>query len=165
MSLPRYSARLLEKHTHPYILCIIDMQPFGFNNSNLVLPNVLRLVRRAVADQAFIVISHYKKCGATHPHIIQKLNAYPHQASIWHGKNDKSKPIQMALAAERIFVRQIKVCGVNTEYCVKATVHGLAKKYNKPIKVIEKACHGTDGNIITSALHQMRTAYWNVEVV
>jgi nicotinamidase-related amidase len=158
----RRSTRLSNKHIHPYVLCIIDMQPIGFNNSNLIIENVLHLVKEAIINKAFIVIAQFKRCGETNINIINELHNYPYKKYIWHNKNDKSKPIQEAL--KNIFVREMKVCGVNTEYCVKDTVHGLAKKFHIRIKVIEKACNGTD-RIIEEALHKMRTFYRNVEVV
>ena len=160
----RRSIRLLNKHIHPYVLCIIDMQPVGFSNSNLIIDNVLQLVRQAIIDKAFIVIAQFKGCGNTHTNLITAMQTYPYKEYVWHNKNDKSKPIQEVLYSLNIFVRQIKVCGVNTEYCVKDTVHGLAKKFHIPIKVIEKACNGTD-RIIEEALHKMRTFYRNVEVL
>jgi hypothetical protein len=160
----RRSVRLAHKHIHPYVLCIIDMQPVGFGNSNLIIEPVLQLVSEAMLDKAFIVIAQFKGCGETHIHIRAALQTYPYKAYVWHNKNDKSKPIQDVLHRVNVLVRQIKVCGVNTEYCVKDTVHGLAKKFIMPIKVIEKACNGTD-RIIEEALHKMRTFYKNVEVL
>jgi len=160
----RQSIRLSNKHIHPYILCIIDMQPVGFDNSNLIIENVLQLIREAIVNKAFIIIAQFKGCGETNINIINEIQKYPHKKYIWHNKNDKSKPIQEILNSLNIFVRQIKVCGVNTEYCVKDTVHGLAKKFHIPIKVIEEACNGTD-RIIEEALHKMRTFYRNVEVL
>lgn len=161
----RRSARLANKHFHPYVLCVIDMQPAGFNNANIIIANVLHLIREAILRKAFIVIAQFKHCGETHPQIISEIADYPHKAYCWHIRNDKSIPIKTLLDARRIFVRQIKVCGVNTEYCVKATVHGLTKKYYIPIKVIENACNGNDYLILAAALHKMRTAYINVEVI
>jgi len=158
----RRSIRLSNKHINPYVLCIIDMQPIGFSNSKLIIENVLQLVREAIVNKAFIVIAQFKGCGETHINIINAIQNYPYKEYVWHNKNDKSKPIQEAL--KNIFVREMKVCGVNTEYCVKDTVHGLAKKFHIPIKVIEKACNGTD-RIIEEALHKMRTFYRNVEVL
>jgi nicotinamidase-related amidase len=160
----RRSIRLADKHIHPYVLSIIDMQPVGFSNSTLIIENVLHLVREAIIDKAFIVIAQFKGCGETHINIINEIQKYPYKEYVWHNKNDKSKPIQEILNLINIFVRQMKVCGVNTEYCVKDTVHGLAKKFHIPIKVVEKACNGTD-RIIEAALHKMRTFYRNVEVV
>ncbi len=160
----RRSIRLANKHIHPYVLCIIDMQPVGFSNSNLITDNVLQLVREAIADKAFIVIAQFKGCGDTHLTLINEMQTYPYKEYVWHNKNDKSKPIQEVLHSRNIFVRQMKVCGVNMEYCVKDTVHGLAKKFYISIKVIEKACNGTD-RIIEEALHKMRTFYTNVEVL
>ena len=160
----RRSSRLSNKHIHPYVLCIIDMQPVGFNNSNLIIENVVQLVRAAVVDKAFIVIAQFKGCGETHVNIVRAIEKYPYKEYVCHHKNDKSKPIKEALNRHSIFTRQMKVCGVNTEYCVKDTVHGLAKKFYIPIYVIEKACHGTD-RIIAEALHKMRTFYRNVKVL
>jgi nicotinamidase-related amidase len=146
---------------HPYVLCIIDMQPDGFTNSNFIIENVLQLVKQAITNKAFIVIAQFKGCGETHLNIVNEIQNYPYKKYIWHNKNDKSKPIKAALT--RIFVRQMKVCGVNTEYCVKDTVHGLAKKFPIPITVIENACNGTD-RTVEEALHKMRTFYRNVNV-
>jgi len=160
----RRSRRLLNKHIHPYVLCIIDMQPVGFSNSNLIIDNVLELVREAVVKKAFIVIAQFTRAGETHQNIRNELETYTYKAYVWHNKNDKSKLIQEALKKRTIFVRQIKVCGVNTEYCVKATVHGLSQKFHIPIQVIEKACNGTD-RTIEEALHKMRTFYRNVVVI
>jgi nicotinamidase-related amidase len=160
----RRSIRISNKQIHPYVLCIIDMQPIGFYNSNFIIENVLNLVREAIANKAFIVIAQFKGCGETHINIINEIHEYPYKEYIWHNKNDKSKPIQEVLKNHNIFVRQIKICGVNTEYCVKDTVHGLAKKFHIPIKVIENACNGTD-RIIEEALHKMRTFYKNVDVL
>ncbi len=160
----RRSLRLSNKHIHPYVLCIIDMQPIGFGNSKIIIENVLELVRKAVVDKAFIAIAQYKGCGETHINITNELQHYPYKEYVWHNKNDKSKPIQEALNSRKVFVRQMKICGVNTEYCVKDTVHGLSKKFHIPIKVIENACNGTD-RIIEEALYKMRTFYRNVEVL
>jgi nicotinamidase-related amidase len=160
----RRSIRLTNKHFHPYVLCIIDMQPVGFSNSTIIIDTVLHLVREAIQNKAFIVVAQFKCSGATHVNIINEMHDYPYKQYVWHNKNDKSKPIKEVLNHLNIFVRQIKVCGVNTEYCVKDTVHGLSKKFHVPIKVIEKACNGTD-RIIEEALHKMRTFYRNVEVL
>ena len=160
----RRSIRISNKQIHPYVLCIIDMQTIGFDNSNFIIENVLNLVREAIAHKAFIVTAQFKGCGETHINIINEIHEYPYKEYIWHNKNDKSKPIQEVLKNHNIFVRQIKICGVNTEYCVKDTVHGLAKKFHIPIKVIENACNGTD-RIIEEALHKMRTFYKNVDVL
>ena len=160
----RRSNRLLNKHIHPYVLCIIDMQPYGFNNVNIIIENVLTLVREAISKKAFVVVAQYKNAGDTHISITNALQTYPHKAYGWHNRNDKSPIIQTILRERHVFVRLIKVCGVNTEYCIWATVNGLAKKYYIPIKVIESACNGTD-RIIEVALQHMRTTYKNVEVI
>jgi nicotinamidase-related amidase len=160
----RRSDRLLNKHIHPYVLCIIDMQPYGFSNSKIIIDNVLTLVREAIIKKAFVVVAQYKNAGNTHISIINALQDYPYKAYGWHNRNDKSPIIQNILREKKVFTRLIKVCGVNTEYCIWATVNGLARKYYIPIKVIESACNGTD-RIIEVALHHMRTTYKNVEVI
>jgi nicotinamidase-related amidase len=164
MAIRRHSLRLSRLHIHPYVLCIIDMQPTGFSNANFIIKKVEQLVQRAISEKAFIVVAQYKGCGETHVNIRRALKTYPYQEYVWHPKNDKSRPIQEALTQRHIFTRQLKICGVNTEYCVKDTVHGLAKKFQVPINVIEQACNGTDSSV-EQALHQMRTCYKNVVVV
>lgn len=163
-TVPRTSLRLAKKHIHPYVLCIIDMQPQGFSNATIVLENVLTLIEEAINAKAFVVIAQFKRCGNTHDAIRNALLHYPFAAYVWHNKNDKSPQIRDILQQRRVLVRGFKVCGVNTEYCVFATVKGLSKKYYVSIKVIEAACNGTDLSVAT-ALHHMRTMYKNVEVV
>ena len=163
-TVPRASLRLAKKHIHPYVLCIIDMQPQGFSNATIVLENVLALVQDAISAKAFVVIAQYKLCGDTHDAIRTALQHYPFAAYVWHNKNDKSPRIRDILQQRRVLVRGFKVCGVNTEYCVFATVKGLSKKYYVSIKVIETACNGTDRSVAT-ALQHMRTMYKNVVVV
>jgi nicotinamidase-related amidase len=162
-TLIRHSPRLARLHFHPYVLCIIDMQPTGFSNANFIIDNVTKLVLQAMLEKAFIVVAQYKGCGETHVNITRAIQKYPYKEYLWHTKNDKSKPIQEALQRKHIFTRQLKICGVNTEYCVKDTVHGLAKKFPVMINVVEQACHGTD-RCIEQALHKMRTFYKNVAV-
>ena len=160
----RRSDRLLNKHMHPYVLCIIDMQPYGFSNSKIIIDNVLTLVREAIIKKAFVVVAQYKNAGNTHISIINALQDYPYKAYGWHNRNDKSPIIQNILREKRVFVRSITICGVNTEYCIWATVNGLARKYYIPIKVIESACNGTD-RLIEVALQHMRTTYKHVSVI
>jgi nicotinamidase-related amidase len=161
----RQSLRLLAKHTHPYVLCIIDIQPRGFGNANFIVGEILKVIQEAIQDKAFIIIAQFYRCGETHEEIRSLLADYAYKEYFWHKKNDKSKPFQEIINKRGIFIREIKVCGINTEYCVKDTVHGLSRKFHsKSIKVIEKACHGTDRTVET-ALHKMRTFYRNVNVV
>lgn len=161
----RRSVRLANKHIHPYVLCIIDMQPEGFSNAKIIIDKVLELVRQAIQEQAFIVIAQYKNDGDTHKDIRNALINYPYKAYGWHNKNDKSVLIWTLLKEHKVFTREIHVCGINTEYCVLETVNGLAQKFHIPIKVIEKACNGCDSDIgIEKALQHMRTGYINVTV-
>lgn len=160
----RQSSRLANKHFHPYVLCIIDMQPESFSNSIIIIKDVVELVREAIAKKAFIIVAHYNRCGETHIDITNELVNYPYKHYVWANINDKSCKIKQALIERKVFTRKIQVCGVNTEYCVWETVNGLARKFHAPIKVIEKACNGTDLTV-PIALNHMRTTYKNVEVI
>lgn len=159
----RRSERLAHLHIHPYVLCIIDMQPVGFENAGFILKEVLELVKEAILEKAFIVVAQFTRCGETHPDIRQELQNYPYHAFIWHNKKDKSNKIREILISRNLFIRKIKVCGINTEYCVKDTVRGLSKKFMVPIQVIEKACNGNE-KYAAEALDLMR-GYKHVEVV
>lgn len=159
----RRSERLANLHIHPYVLCIIDMQPVGFENSLFILKEVLDLVKEAILEKAFIVVSQFTRCGDTHEEIRQELENYPYKEYLCHKKNNKSNKIREILISRNLFVRKIKVCGVNTEYCVKDTVHGLSKKYRIPIQVIERACNGNE-KYAREALDIMKS-YKNVEVI
>ena len=73
------------------------MQPYEFDNSKLIIENVLQLIKEAIINKAFIVIAQYIGSGTTHIKIINEIYDYPYKAYIWHNKNDKSKPIQNVL--------------------------------------------------------------------
>ena len=68
----RRSERLSQIHIHPYVLCIIDMQPVGFENACFILKEVLQLVKDAISEKAFIVVAHFNRCGDTHEEIRQE---------------------------------------------------------------------------------------------
>jgi hypothetical protein len=82
------------------------MQPVGFDNSNLIVENVIQLVREAIIDKAFIVIAQFKGSGNTHINLITAMQTYPYKEYIWHNKNDKSKPIQEILNSAIELYRQ-----------------------------------------------------------
>lgn len=159
----RRSERLSRLHIHPYVLCIIDIQPVGFENALFILKDVLKLVKDAILENAFIVVAQFTRCGETHEEIRKELQNYPYKEYLWHNKKDKSNKIREILISRNLFVRNLKVCGVNTEYCVKDTVRGLSKKFTVPIQVIEKSCNGSE-NHVEEAFRQMK-GYKNVDVI
>lgn len=53
-----------------------------------------------------------------------------------------SREVRRTIKNNRLPMRNIKLCGVNTDCCVLATIYGLNKKLKKSkMQVIAKACN------------------------
>lgn len=130
--------------TFPYALCIIDMQPHFITSLNgPTLHAVLRLTKEAMSDGAFIVVAQYMNCGRTNNNIRKMLRKYPFKAYCCAFKNNKADAICTKLRTHGVRTHKLKICGVNTEACVAATVINLHKRHK--MEIIAAACHGRLG--------------------
>lgn len=136
---------------------VIDMQT-GFNASSCesVKDSVQNLIIQAKDDNAFIIIAHYMRCGKTHNNLLNLVKTYTHRSLVYANKNDKSGAIMTKIIKKRIRAPVIKVCGVNTDACVKATVIGLTKILpDLYIEIITNACNDLSLHGHTSGLDTM----------
>ena len=128
----------------PTTLCIIDMQPF-FNSSqaDFVIEGVLNQIRLAKRRDAGVVLVEYVSCGGTDKRIKEALKGYKRFYKVRKNSNDGSKVIINAIKCKHSFSKKrIRVCGVNTGYCVYETAAGLANKLpGVSIELAEDACN------------------------
>ncbi len=129
----------------PYVLTVIDMQPtFSASNDDETLENVKDLIVGAKNDKAYIVLAHYMKFGKTHDKLLTLVEKYKHKSLVYANKNDKSGAIMTKIIKKRIRAPYMKVCGVNTDACVQASVKGLSRKLPEwNIKVIKDSCNSS----------------------
>jgi nicotinamidase-related amidase len=133
------------------ILAVVDMQP-GFHAAQHCLPNVIDLVKKAVVRKIPIVIIELSPSfnKPTYPEIIELVKDYPLLVQTNKNGDDGSKEIKSALESSLVDAKldKIRVCGVNSNACVRATALGLADIYKRSQVILHyEACCGTSGTM------------------
>ena len=152
-----------------YTLCVIDMQNyFPASKGKRVRAACVREVRKAIKEQATILFVEYKNYGPTLPLLtnITKRVKYKKAHHVLKDSDDGSQKITAFIKARHLARLNMRVCGVNTPYCVQSTVSGLTKKWkNSTIHLVADACDSSySKSEHTYALKHMAT-YPNVKVV
>jgi nicotinamidase-related amidase len=130
-----------------YTLVVVDMQS-GFDTSFGALNGCIREVQQAVIDKAGIIFLEYHgfygdAYGFTLPQLKALVDGYSRAYYVPKGADDGSIEVVEAIEKYRMSKLHIKVCGVNTDACVLATVQGLIQKCDKVyLQVIADACNG-----------------------
>ena len=112
----------------PYVLCIIDMQwTFTASHNPLLIRKVVSLIKKAIFDKAYICVAQYKYMGRTQERLIELIRKYPYKSYCSTYNNDKGMAIYRRMSRDKVQMRgsHFKVCGVNTDACVQATIRGL----------------------------------------
>lgn len=122
-----------------YTLIVVDMQEtFRASTRDRVRKNCLREVTQAVKDDAHIIFLEYSGQGPT----IAELTAALHSKCAFKEKpgDDGSYEVEHEVLLNKL-PKHFKVCGVNTDCCVYATVRGLTSRFPMAkIDVIADAC-------------------------
>ena len=158
------------KMVAPTTLCIIDMQPFFISSQeDFVIEGVLDQIRLAKQRNAGVVVVRYTHSGKTDDRITDALTGYDRVVKVNKSTNDGSKVIIKAIKRKHGFSKKrIRICGVNTGFCVYETAAGLAKKLpGVSIEMVENACNDTvDAHILPSkTLRIHKGAPKNIRVV
>ena len=108
------------------IFLAIDIQP-GFEASTYVVEAAREEALRAKRFQYGIILLQYKKHGHTLDQVRSVTYGY-HKASVaWKNSDDGSIEVLDKAFEDGYNTDVIRVCGVNTDYCVLDTVRGLSK--------------------------------------
>jgi|SaaInlV_165m_DNA_1040744.scaffolds.fasta_scaffold133393_1 nicotinamidase-related amidase len=129
----------------PATLVVVDMQP-QFKASNI--PNVIVGVTREILDakrrKSGIIFLEYtptESLGRTHDGFSSLIRGYRAKARVTKKNDDGSKQVVDALRRRGFASHTLRICGVNTECCVAATVNGLVERLDKTrIEVVKDAC-------------------------
>jgi nicotinamidase-related amidase len=127
-----------------YTLAIIDMQPyFTAGLKRRAHDNCAIQIKKAIKDRAAIIFVEYRGYGNTSrslKSLIRKAS-YDRQYKVTKTTDNGGKEIAALIKKERLAASRIKVCGVNTDACVHASVLGLRKHLAaSKIEVIAAAC-------------------------
>lgn len=126
-----------------YVLCVIDMQDeFEVAADSRVGINVQREIQLAISDDAHVLFVEYNGSGDTLPELTRLTKTTSKAHTVIKTGDDGSKAIVAALKEYDIPNHHLKIVGVNTDYCVYRTVHGLRRKlpFYSQIEVIADAC-------------------------
>ena len=122
-------------------LAVIDMQPKfpgGANNSETI-NNCLREVKRATFFKHPIIFVEYIGFNPTHKILTENASKDYKvvKKDIWSGGD----LIMKYLGSEHPSVKIIKICGIYTSCCVKATVNTIVSNSAYKVKLIKDACN------------------------
>jgi hypothetical protein len=125
-----------------YTLVIVDMQEnFDSVLGNVVRANCRREISKAINDNAAILVLEYHCSGETVRDIRSMVDGYRRCWTASKYMDDGSNKVEELVYAHRLAKAHIKVCGVNTDCCVRQTVRGLTSRFPRSkIDVIADAC-------------------------
>ena len=122
-----------------YTLVVVDMQErFTASTRERARKNCFREISQAIRDDAYIIFLEFQNCGPTLPDLVNTL----HTKCYFKVKlsDDGSAEVESQVVLNRL-PKHFKVCGVNTDCCVLATVRGLTARFPMAtIEVIADAC-------------------------
>jgi nicotinamidase-related amidase len=133
-------------------LIVTDMQrEFDASETPEVIAACIREIKRAKKRKALILLVEYASryysdngMSDTQDEILDVLEGYPHCITVSKKIDDGSAQIMKVL--KRVGIpKRFKVCGVNTDCCVRSTVNGLTAKLPEgtQITLIADACNSS----------------------
>lgn len=157
---------------HDPVLVIIDMQSkFRASNSIKIILQVARLIKKAIKANHRIFFVELGE-EPTHAPLTQLCEEAGYGGRCWTVKKaGESGAREVAEKCLELCIepREVVVCGVNTDACVKATVIGLAQTMPRSkVYVVKRACNMTkdsDPNWKNWNFERMRLHNRNVSFV
>ena len=127
-------------------LVIVDMQfEFEAASNPDVVVGVTCEILKSRAFGSPIVLLEYVGFGRSHNSFLGLLKNYGRKTVVKKSTDDGSEEVIRAIKRRRFNPFHIRVCGVNSDACVQATVEGLLEKlYSTKVEVVKQAC-GTSG--------------------
>ena len=106
-------------------LIIIDMQPyFDYKGSvSAIIDACRREIQNAINENIPVVLVEWFGLGATDARLRELVENYHNLITV--NKNDDDGSNEIVAELGKYNYSLFKVCGVNTDACVKATVKGL----------------------------------------
>lgn len=146
-----------------YTLCVIDMQDyFKSSRGKRVRQSCIREIKKAIRDKATILFVEYspEHYGTSIPLLTNVANKAKYRKVYHVAKHSDGggEEVVEFLKQKHLPRLNLRVCGVNTDYCVKETVSGInAKLKHGNIHVVADACDSRGGvSSHKHGLHSMR---------
>lgn len=125
-----------------YTLVVVDMQDtFSAANDARVRLNCSKEITKAMSAKAAIIFVEYSGQGPTLPGLTNLTIGYDLVFTTIKSGNDGSREVESVINDNDLPNDNIKVIGVNTDYCVLETVFGLSENMDPAkLQVIANAC-------------------------
>lgn len=132
----------------PYTLVIIDMQDnFLASRKESVQKDIAKQIKKAMKDRAGIIFVEYLGCGKTYSQLVDLSEDYDRSFTVYKDRDDGSKEVLNCLVDKKLPKSRLRVCGVNTQFCVRSTAVGLRDKLPKSkLQIIAKSCNSDYGH-------------------
>jgi len=147
-----------------YTLVVVDMQP-DFLASLACKEQVKKEVRKAVRSNNPIIFLEYKDDLGYYKY----KPTYKDLVPVGYDKVIKSKKTEDSGARNVVIhlnkkklPKKLKVCGVNTQYCVFETVSNLIRFNKLDVTVVAKACNCENKNSHERAITWMKQSGANI---
>lgn len=145
-------------------LVVIDMQK-GFRSSHKhsTLRAVEQAIINAVSEHRTVILVRIPGRGRIHQalmrHLVTPHKRYSRLVMVEKKRDDGSAEILAACRKRSIELRRMLVCGVNTHYCVLATVKGLKRQLpSVQIELLEGGCNCWCG--VFDCRYPARSHHW-----
>jgi nicotinamidase-related amidase len=131
-----------------YTLVVIDMQSvFRASANKDTLAHCKREIKQAMSKRAAIMYVEYGGYPKTLPQLTKLTEKYSRKFFVTKNSNGGGAEVKASILKHGLPKTRIKVCGVNTDFCVLETVAGLTEKLKSAkIQVLSKACNSTSNH-------------------
>lgn len=147
----------------PATRVIIDMQEdFSAACRPEVICGVKKEIEIAILENAPIIIVEYIDCGKTRKEIIDLVDCLDLAVKVKKSGDCGTRVVLNAIKKNKFPSDHIRVCGVNTDWCVRETVNGLLRSLKETkIELVKSACG--DNNVYYN--WEYFTKHQNLELV
>lgn len=122
-----------------YSLVVIDVQD-RFSSSKEIKTPVSLEIQKAISFNMPVILVEYGPYS-TNADVLRMVKDYRRLYITTKNGDDGSNEVFECLKTFRLPTRKLKICGVNTCYCVLSTVKGLSnKKTIHKLELVKNAC-------------------------
>ena len=133
-----------------YSLIVIDMQEYFEAACDTETQRACKkAIRKAMKDNATILLVEYRGCGRTAATLAGLVDGYKNAHVVKKSDDNGGYEVVRKLRKKRLPRSTLRICGVNTDACVEATVYGIKKNMKNrlpEIQVLADACNSCENH-------------------
>jgi nicotinamidase-related amidase len=127
----------------PSTLVVVDMQPnFAATRHLWLINNIKREIKKSFRRREPIVFLEYKYHGFTYECLKRIVRNYSHKDVAIKQNNNGAKELIDICVQRQFAMDKFRFVGVNTDCCVRDTVHGVLDRLpDAKLEVIKDCCN------------------------